>query len=153
MRNKKLLVVAMLLLVMGVVPAAAFAQRGGFHGGFGRGHYGGRAVFAYPGFGFGFGYGGWGPYYPYGYWYPYSPYWGGKVYRVDYGTVEFKVKPKSTQVFVDGKYLGRVDELDHQKAYLPGGNHEIRLTAPDGRTFVRTIYVAVGAKIKINEKL
>jgi hypothetical protein len=76
-----------------------------------------------------------------------------EVHRVNYGTVEFKVKPESTKVYVDQKFIGTVQDLDHHRAYMPAGNHDIKLTAPDGQILDRTLYVAAGQKIKIDEKL
>jgi hypothetical protein len=161
MRTKTLLVVAALFLLAGFVPTAAYAQRGGFHGGFGGGYHGGFRGGFHGGFhrgggfwgwpSFGFGYGAWGPYYPYDYWYPYyGPSYG---YRVDYGTVEFKVKPEDTQIFVDNKYMGRVYDLDHHKLYLPEGYHDIRLAATNGTSSERKVYVATGKKLKIDQRL
>ncbi len=150
MRSKHLLVVATLLLFVSVFPAAAFAQRGFHRGGF-RGSS--RLVFVQPFWGFGFG---WGPYWD-GYWDPWYGYGYGypnvEVRRVNYGTLDFKVKPASTQVYVDQKYLGTVKELDHHKAYLAAGYHSVKLVAPDGRKVERSIYVALGRTVKIEEHL
>ncbi len=150
MRSRHWLVVATLLLFVSIFPAAAFAARG-FHGGGFRA--GGRVVLVEPYFGFGFGWGPywdgfWDPWYGYGYGYP-----NVEVRRVNYGTLDFKVKPASTQVYVDQKYLGTVKELDHHKAYLAGGYHNVKLVAPDGRKVERSIYVAVGRTVKIEEHL
>ena len=106
-------------------------------------------VFVGPAFGFGWGWGypwGWGPYY-----YP-GPNVV-EVHRVTYGTLEFKVKPEDTKIYVDQKYIGMVKDLDHHKAYLPAGNHDIKLVVPDEQTMDRTLYVAAGQKIKIDESL
>ncbi len=161
MRAKTWLVAAaFFLLVAGMQTSALASPRGGggrgsdmdghiavgagFHAGF---HP--RAVFVGPAFGWGWG---WGWDYPW-YWDPY--YYSGpvEVHRVNYGTLEFKVKPADTKVYVDQKYIGMVKDLDHHKAYLAAGNHEIKLVAPDERTTDRTIYVAAGQKIKIDEVL
>jgi hypothetical protein len=161
MKGKTWLLTAGLFLLLGVMQtsAMAFAREGmrggdaddriGAHEGFHGGHFGPR-VFGGPGFGFGWGWGDpwyWGPY-------SYDP-WPGvvEVHHVNYGTVEFKVKPENTKVYVDQKYIGTVKDLDHHKAYMPAGNHEIKLVAPDNQTMDRTLYVAAGQKIKINEDL
>ncbi len=160
MRNKTWLLTAALFLLIGGVQTSAMAfTRGGMRGhdrddhvgvheGFEGGHVGTR-VFVGPAFGFGWGWGApwyWGPYY--------DP-WPGyvEVHRVNYGTVEFKVKPENTKVYVDQKYIGMVKDLDHHKAYMPAGDHEIKLVAPDEQTMDRTLYVAAGQKIKIEENL
>ena len=161
MRIRKWLIVAAFLLLAGGFQTSAFAMAragggrgfvGSFHGGVRSGFYGGfypRRVFVGPAFGFGWEWGNpwyWGPYY-----YP-GPY-AVEVHRVNYGTVEFKVKPENTKVYVDQKFIGTVNDLDHHKAYLPAGNHDIKLAAPDGRMLDRTLYVAAGQKIRIQEKL
>ena len=161
MRTKTQLVVATLILLGGALPTAALAQHAGggshagFHGGAHHGIHGafhrGRGVVVRGGFGFGFG--GWGSY-PYGYWYPYYPGAGTvSVYPITYGTVEFKVNPRETRVYVDDRYMGRVDDMYHHKIDLPGGYHEIRLVTPNGATYARKVFVAVGSKVKIDQKL
>ena len=116
-----------------------------FDGGYG-GHRGG--VFVGPGFGWGWGWNNpwyWGPYsYP-------PPVVG--VQHINYGTVQFKVKPGDTRVYVDHKYIGTVNDLEHHKAYMAGGQHNIELVAPDGRTADRSIYVPVGKTIRIEDTL
>jgi len=151
-----LTVAAFFLLAGGLQPTALVMARGfggrGFGGGFG-GYGGYGRGFAGPGYGLGWGWGwGWGdPWLWYPYYYP-----GSNVFeykRVNYGTVQFKVKPENTKVYVDQKFIGTVNELDHHRAYLPSGNHDIKLAAPDGQTLDRSVYIAVGQKIKIDEKL
>jgi len=167
MRVKTWLVVGAFILLTGGLQLSAFAApeggrgfdrdgRGeiheGFAGGLRGGFYGGwfpRRAFVGPGFGFG-----WGWDYP-GFWGPY--YYPGpnvvELHHVDYGTVEFKVKPDTTKVYVDQKFIGMVKDLDHHKAFMKAGNHEIKLESPDGQTLDRTLYVAAGQKIKIDESL
>ena len=72
--------------------------------------------------------------------------------QVDYGKVEFKVKPDNTNVYVDQKLIGPVNALDHHRAYMADGNHDIKLVATDGREIERSVYVAAGQTIKIEEK-
>ncbi len=161
MRRKAWLVAAAFFLLVGGTQMSAFAapragggrgfdrdDRGGFHEGFHGGAFH-PGVFAGPAFGFGWGWG-----YPW-YWGPY--YYPGpdvvEVHHVNYGTVEFKVKPETTKVYVDKKFIGEVKDLDHHKAFLPAGDHDIKLVAPDEQTMDRTLYVAAGQKIKIDETL
>lgn len=165
MRAKTWLIVAAFFLLAGGMQSFAYASpRGGgrafghmenhegfegaFHGGFNAGRMPGR-IYAAPAFGFGWGWG-----YP-GFWDPY--YYPApnvvEVHRVNYGTVEFKVKPDDTKVYVDQKFIGTVKSLDHHKAYMAAGNHDIKLTAPDGQTLDRNVYVAAGHTIKIDDKL
>ena len=165
MKAKAWLLVAAFCLLFGGLPVSGFAARrggGGMHNGgsergeshegfrdrdFGRGY--GRAYIG-PSLGWGWGWNtpwiwGWGPYY-----YPQNSL---EVRHVNYGTVEFKVKPENTKVYIDNKYVGTVGELDHHRAYMAQGNHEIKLEAPDGQTMDRTIFIAAGKKIKIKENL
>ena len=89
----------------------------------------------YGGFGFGFGlglysgfyapyYSGWYPYdaqYPYPYPYRYSAYSRG------WASARVEVKPRDAQVYLDGYFVGNVDQFDgvFQRLDLPTGEHEI----------------------------
>ena len=171
MKIKKWLMIGAFILLAGSLQITGFAyprgrggmrmghsERGEIHEGIHNGHrdrdfgraYGGR-IFIGPSPEW---YWGWG-WNPYGIWGPY--YYPGpsqvEVRHVDYGTLEFKVKPEDTQIYIDNKLIGTVRSLDHHKAYAKQGNHEIMLKAPDGRTIDRDIYVAAGKKIRIKETL
>jgi hypothetical protein len=169
MKTRKWLMVATFILLTACIGAPVFAAprgggggrsgrselgerhegfRGGFHdGGFGRAYTPRVYVAPYPGWYFDWGWGPgwiWGPY----------PYPGPdvvEVRHVNYGTLDFKVKPVDTQIYVDNKFIGTVKSLDHHKAYVKQGDHEITLKFPDGRTVDRNIYVAAGKKIKIDD--
>jgi hypothetical protein len=82
----------------------------------------------YGGFGFGAYYGGWyGPWWHGGYGYPY---YGGYQPSYSYaGGVRLKVQPSSAEVFVDGYYVGVVDEFDNpfQQLRLESGPHRIEV--------------------------
>lgn len=74
-----------------------------------------------------FGYG-WSP----AYWqYPYPPYYGPYPYgRYAYGNwaaARIEVKPKNAQVYLDGYYVGVVDQFDgvFQRLDVPAGEHEL----------------------------
>jgi hypothetical protein len=143
MKRRTWLIFSMFCLMVGGLQVSGFAaprgrggmhvgrsERGGIHEGF-RGRSFGRArtprVFVGPSFGWGWGWGSpwiWDPYY-----YPGSEVL--EVRHVNYGTVEFKVKPEDTRIYIDKKFAGTVAELDHHKAYMAEGNHEITLKAPD----------------------
>jgi hypothetical protein len=173
MRAKTWLIDAAFFLLMSFMPSSAPAaphgrggggfggvERGemheGFHEDFHGDHDGGfhsPGIYVGPYYGPGWGFGwGWNPWI----WGPPYYYPGTnevEVRHTNYGTVEFKVKPESTKVYVDKKFIGTVAELDHHKAYVAAGNHEITLKAPDGQTMERNVYVAAGKKIKIDEQL
>ncbi len=101
-------------------------------------------------------YWGWG--YPYWGWgWGWDPWYYGPgeigVVRVDYGTVQFDVKPKNSKVYVDKRYLGTVNELNgrHHEANMPRGYHDIKVVSPDGRKVERSVYLAAGQKVKFEE--
>ena len=155
-----LAVAAAFLLLACALPASVLASPhggGGMRVGRGEMHRGfhrvvpSQRVYVEPYYGFGWGLNlGWGnPWIWDPYYYP-----GPSVMEVrhaNYGTLEFKVKPEDTKVYVDKKFIGTVNELDHKKAYVAAGNHEIKLEAPDGQSMERNLYVAAGKKIKIKE--
>ena len=97
-----------------------------------------------PGYGYGLGYLFYDPWYggyygdPYGYGYGgYGGYGGGgggygvsRSYR-DTGSLRLKVEPKQAQVYIDGYYVGTVDDFDgvFQKLELDSGGHRVELKA------------------------
>jgi hypothetical protein len=115
----------------------------------GRGHVIVRGGFFYDPF--------WGPYDPwYGYGYPYG-------YDYDYpaaaiGDVRTEVKPKDTQVYVDGYFAGVADDFDgtFQRLHVAPGGHVITFYLDNYRTVTQNVYVRPDstAKLKITmEKL
>lgn len=119
--------------------------RAGYHGGPPYYHYPGYHHH-YPGY-----YPGWywnsAFWYPYGFgawglgWYAYDPWigWGvpgpyygggyGYSYADDTGDVRLKIKPRDAQVYVDGGYVGIIDEFDgtFQRLRLNVGTHKIEI--------------------------
>jgi PEGA domain len=92
------------------------------------------------GYPYSFGFFAWDPFW-YGASYPaYGGYYGG--YGADYGygssgyglygALKLKVKPRDAEVFVDGYFVGRVDDFDgvFQKLNLESGPHRIEIRAP-----------------------
>jgi hypothetical protein len=111
---------------------------GGFGYGVGFGLYD-SAFYGYPfysPFGFGYGipsYGYFDPFYgdPYDYGGGYGAY-SSQVYGGhDQGALKLKVKPRNAKVYVDGYYVGLVDQFDgaFQKLTLNGGRHKVELRA------------------------
>jgi hypothetical protein len=159
---------AMIPLALALLPAAAEAQRGGRPPGGGAppagrppgGHPGGGTVVVRGGYGGYYGYPywglgwGWGPYwnsYWYGpYWgYPY-PYWGGG-YRDNGADLRLEVKPKQTQVYVDGYYAGVVDDFDgsFQRLHIRPGDHELVLFLEGYKTVKQNIRLAQRQEARI----
>jgi hypothetical protein len=119
------------------------------------GYYG--LGYSYAPFGYGFGYGyypysfgmgyglysgfGWNPYFgdPFGSYYGedygggggYGGYSSGIYNTRDQGNLKLKVKPRNAKVYVDGYYVGLVDEFDgaFQKLALNGGRHKVEVRA------------------------
>ena len=93
---------------------------GGYYGG---GYYGGFYDPWDP-FGYGGGYAGYGG--------GYSAYSGGQYRDDDDGAVRIKVKPRDASVYVDGYFVGKVDDFDGllQKLHLSSGPHRIEIRAP-----------------------
>ncbi len=113
------------------------------------GHYRGHGYYRHSyGYGFGFGYG-----YP-SYWHPYWGYWGwgyGPVGPVVYsdragygmGAIDLKVRPKSTEIYVDGQYVGIARQYDGFPGHLwlEKGVYEISFYKPGFETQSRTVKV------------
>jgi hypothetical protein len=133
--------------------------RGGYHGGY-RGGYGGYhgyhryhsgyfyRPYYYPYFGFGYG---WGyPYYGYGVAYPYY-----SGYYYGYGEVKLEVKPKDAQVFLDGDYVGTVDEFNswYQKMNVEPGKHRIVIREQGYQPYTMDLRVLPGQSYKIKEQM
>jgi hypothetical protein len=110
-----------------------------YYGGFGYG-FGlyDQGFYGYPfyspfGMGYGIPYGFYDPFYgdPYQYGAGYGAY-SSRVYGGhDQGNLKLKVKPRQAKVYVDGYYVGLVDEFDgaFQKLTLNGGRHKVELRA------------------------
>jgi hypothetical protein len=89
-------------------------------------YYGGYG-YGYPGYGYGGGYGG-GGYGGGGY---YSGGGGYSQSNHDTGGLRLKIKPREGQVYVDGYFVGEVDDFDgtFQKLNIDGGGHRIEIKA------------------------
>ena len=121
---------------------------GGYRGYYGyyRPYY--YSPYFYNGFYASFYYGlGWYPYYwdlaygyPYGYGY-YGSTWGwGPYSHYAYGawsSVRLEMKPRDAQVFVDGYYVGVVDDFDgiFQRLDVPAGQHDLTIYMPGYQTW------------------
>jgi len=143
MKGKSLFVVALASLILTTVCLEAFPRGGrrggvGFRGGFVRGPVYFSPYYGYPVHGFGFA----------------GSYVTGYGYGRGYGRVDFNVKPKTSQIYVDSGYLGVADDFDGgffgRTATLPPGKHTIRIVAPDGRTEQRDVYVMPGRELNID---
>jgi len=84
-------------------------------------------------------YAGWYPYWGYGPYYPgaYGYYGGGGGYYYGWSSARIEVKPRNAQVYLDGYYVGLVDQFDgtFQRLDLPPGEHEITVYDKAYHTF------------------
>ena len=129
--------------------------------GFGVGYaYGGW----YGGFGLGIGWG-WPGWYGYGYGYPYAygpyPYggypYGGYPYGYydNRGAARLEVRPREAQVFIDGYFVGAVDDFDGwaQRLYVAPGEHELAIYLKGHRTYRQSVLFRPGATLKLDHVL
>lgn len=67
------------------------------------------------------------------------------------GTLDMNVKPKSTEVWIDGQRRGLVDQFDGRptKLHLTPGMHTVKLITPDGLAVEREVRVTAGNEIDI----
>ena len=100
------------------------------------------------GYGYGLGYG-WGPYgqYPYGpYYYP--------VYD-NSGSARLQVSPRNTQVYIDGYFVGVVDNFDGtlQRLNIEAGEHELQLYLEGYRPFTQKVLFPRGGTLRITHAM
>jgi hypothetical protein len=161
--------IAVISMALALIPTAALAQRGGHPAGGAPaghqqaghppgGHPGGGTVvvhggyYGYPYLGMGWG---WGPYWG-GYWYG-GPYWGypypywGSGYDYSGAELRLEVKPKQAQVFVDGYYVGIVDDFDgtFERLHIRPGDHELVLYLEGYQTVKQNVRVGQRQEAKI----
>ena len=119
---------------------------------FGGGYFGGYYPWGFGGIGLGGYYGGfYDPYDPwfggYGGYGGYGEYGGGSSqYSSRYGeegSLHLKVKPHDASVYVDGYYVGIVDEFDgiFQRLHIEAGPHRIEIRAPGYETMTLDVHV------------
>ncbi len=108
-------------------------------------------------------YWGWGyPWYPYPYfygaygdpyWYGYGP-WGYRYYD-NYASVRVQASPREAQVYVDGYFVGVVDDFDGvlQRLRVPPGGHEITLHLNGFRNASEKIYLQPHSTYRLRTRL
>ena len=113
----------------------------GFYGGYG-GWYGGFGI------GFSFGYPGWYGAYAYPGPYPYAY----PAYYWDYsGAARIQVQPRYAEVFIDGHFVGAVDDFDGwlQRLNVAPGEHELAIYLKGHRTFRQNVLFRPGATLRV----
>jgi hypothetical protein len=105
-------------------------------------------------------YAGWGWYprwygaYGYGpYGYPYPPY--RHYYYERTGSARLQIAPRYAQVFIDGYFVGTVDEFDgvFQRLNVEAGEHELQVYLDGYRTYRQKVLFRPGATLKIAHAL
>jgi hypothetical protein len=98
-------------------------------------------------------------YYPfYTGWYPlypmYPPY-GGYWYGPSYASIRVQVTPKNAEVFLDGYYVGVVDDFDgvFQRLDAPTGEHELQVYLKGYKTMSEKMLFRPGQSYKVNAVL
>ena len=123
----------------------------GVHGHYGhhvhyRGHFRGHHHYYRPYY--------WG-YYPYRYFYP-RVYYGVPRYASRFGALDLNVKPKkTTQVYVDGNYVGLTGDYDGwpEHLWLEKDSYELIFYNPGYETVVRHVEIQPGVVIKIRQDM
>jgi hypothetical protein len=98
--------------------------------------------------------------YPYGaypYYDRYPYYYGDQFYGVDstVGDMKTEVKPKQTEIYVDGYYAGVADDFDgvFHRLHTSAGGHAITLRLDGYRTITENVYVTAGSTTKVKATL
>ena len=102
-----------------------------------------------PAFGYYGGYAGWYGGFPYYYaQYPYPPY---RYYRDYSGAARIQVQPRYAEVFIDGYFVGTVDDFDGwlQRLNIAPGEHELAIYLKGHRTFRQNVLFRPGATLRI----
>ena len=112
--------------------------------------------FGYPySYGWGYPYYGYGGYGGYGYDYGYAGDRGGYNQGQGYGSLKLKIKPSNAEVYVDGYYLGQVDDFDvvFQHLDLEGGQHRIEIRANGYQPIVLDMKIEPGRTVTYENQL
>jgi len=110
-----------------------------------------------------YGYGWWGWWWlGDNYWPPYDPYYSDPYYhdhrysgREDTGALDLDVSPGRTQVYLDGQYIGTVDQYDGFPSYLwlDRGTYDIAFYLDGYKTLARQVTVYPGTVIDMDDRL
>lgn len=145
------------IAVVSVLPTEALAQRRAVRRPAGRPvvyvaarpYYYYRPVYFSPFFGYYGGYGAWYGGYPFHYYGHYPPY--GWHYRDYNGSARIQVQPRHAEVFIDGYFVGTVDDFDGwlQRLHVAPGEHELEIYLPGHQPFRQQVLFRPGATLRI----
>jgi hypothetical protein len=90
--------------------------------------------------------------YPY-YWQRYPPYYRG--WYNDSASARLQVKPRDAQVYVNGYFVGMVDDFDGvwQRLHLPPGEHELTVYLEGYRTYTQKVLFRPHTTLRISHEL
>jgi hypothetical protein len=83
--------------------------------------------------------------------YPYYPYaW--RHYYDDTGSARIQVTPRNAEVFVDGYFVGTVDDFDGvlQRLHVPAGEHELTIYLDGYRTIREKVLFRRAATLRVS---
>jgi hypothetical protein len=69
------------------------------------------------------------------------------------GCLSFRVRPDDTRVYLNGRYLGVVDQFDGwpDKLYLPPGEYRLRLNGPEGKAWRGSVRVQAYHEVRVRQ--
>lgn len=69
------------------------------------------------------------------------------------GCLSFRVRPDDTRVYLNGRYLGVVDQFDGwpDKLYLPPGEYRLRLNGPEGKAWRGSVRVQAYHEVQVRQ--
>jgi hypothetical protein len=112
----------------------------------------------YSSFAFSFGFGWpaayWGSYgypsYGYPYAYPYPTYWYDNT-----GSARLQISPRNAQVYVDGRFVGLVDDFDGslQRLRVEAGQHQLEVYLEGYRAYTQSVLFTRGTTLNLEGKL
>lgn len=84
-----------------------------------------------------------------------GPYYGDRYREDRYGALDLDVFPGRTEVYIDGRYHGKVDAYDGfpQYLWLPRGTYDVVFYLDGFRTLARQISVSPGMVIDIDDRM
>ena len=88
------------------------------------------------------------------YWQRYPPYYRRGWYD-NSASARIQITPRDAQVYVDGYFVGSVDDFDGiwQRLHLPPGEHELTVYLEGYRTFTQKVLFRPGTTLKISHTM
>ena len=79
----------------------------------------------------------------------------GDASSAELGAVDLNVKPKNTQVYLNGHYIGVTDGFDGfpRQLWLERGTHELTLLQPGSEPLVREFEIRPGVEFDVRHRM